>query len=148
MKKKFLYPAFILTFVTLLTLYGGSKVLADDVDGYPPIVQAIADKFGVDESDVTEVFDQERVRIQDQRQALYEQRLSEAVAAGVITQEQSQSISDKHKEYVAEMEAIKLQHRDEMQKWIGDQGIDQDKLMQYIGFGSGGNKMHMGMGSF
>ncbi len=125
--------------MTLLTvgIYGTSQVLADDLGTYPPIVQRIADKFGLNISDVEEVFNQEM----DERHLVLRQniedRLSQAVADGKLTEEQKQALLAKRDEMEAEREANRLDRREEMQKWFSEQGIDPEVLARYGGFAMG-----------
>jgi len=138
--KKVVIPSILVLAFLLVSFYGVNQVLADDVVGYPPIVQKIADKFGLDVEDVGEVFEQERAEMWEKRKQIFEERLSQAVSDGKITEEQKQKILEKRDEWQAERTAERQQHREEMQKWLQDNGIDANALGPYLGFGGFGGK--------
>ena len=74
-----------------------------------------------------------------------EERLSQAVEDGVISEEQKQALQDKWQEMWQERQVEREQHREEMQAWFEEQGIDPEALRQYGGFKMG---MHGGFGGF
>jgi hypothetical protein len=141
--KKILIPTIGLIAAIGLGALGVSAVKADETTTYPPIVQKIAEKFGLNESDVQSVFDQERQDRINQMQQAREQRLEQAVTDGVINEDQKQAIIDKW----SEMQKERQQKEADLQKWFQDQGIDETKLAPYMGFGHhmGPGKMGFGM---
>lgn len=131
----------LLGFIT----YSSSIVLADDQTNYPPFVQTLADKLDVEETAVEDAFDEIRADQFAQRQQLYEDQLDKAVEAGVITEEQMNALMSKHEDMVFQEQQERKQHREEMQAWIAEQGIDQEALQQYMGMPGGHHHMGMGM---
>ena len=116
-------------------------VLAQD-SNYPPIVQKLAEKFNLNQADVQAVFEEERTQRQQERQAAFEEGLTKAVGDGVITEEQKQTLLEKHKT----MQENREQKGAEMKEWTESSGIDFSALSSYIGFGHGrgpGMGMHM-----
>lgn len=139
-KTKYLIASLLLLgFVT----YSSSVVLADDQTDYPPFVQTLADKLGVDETAVEDAFDEIRADHFAERQQMYEDQLNNAIEAGIITEEQKNALLDKHEEMVFQQEQERTQHREEMQAWYDEQGIDQEALQSYM-IGSGNGPHHMG----
>ena len=116
-----------------------SKALAEDSEFTPPIISRLAEKFNLNEDEVQAVFDAVReehgVQMQEQMQQQREERLNQAVADGVITQEQMDALLAKWQEMHEERNAERQQHRTEMDAWFESQGIDHEALMEYGGFG-------------
>lgn len=105
----------ILPLITVAIIAGAGALTvktayAQDLTQYPPIVQKIADKFGLNVTDVQAVFDQDREEHHAQMQAQYEERLNQAVTDGKITEEQKQLILSKQQE-------LMQQHQQDMQDW-------------------------------
>lgn len=78
--------------------------------GIPPmnnLVNAIAQKFNLNTSDVQQVFDQQREQMQAQHEQAYKDRLAQAVKDGKLTQEQSDKITAKMTELKAQRDADK-----------------------------------------
>lgn len=131
MSKKAIIPA--ITLVTLLTIgiIGSKVVSAEESLNTPPIVQRIAETFGLKEEEVEAVFDAVADERKDQMQQYREQKLEQAVSDGVITEEQKTALQNKWQE----MEQKRQEHREEMQVWFEEQGIDPNALREYGGFG-------------
>lgn len=134
--------------------YGAKITFAQDSEVQETVVQKIATKFNLKTSDVQSVFDQARLERQAQLQQLYEQKLTDAVSSGKLTEAKKQLLLVKHKELIAEhtqemakfqtmtpeeRRAERLKERAELEKWASDNGIDISYL---FGFGKGG--MHKG----
>lgn len=100
---------------------------------FPPIVQKLIERFGLNEDEVSQVIEEEREERRQKGKEMMEQRLDEAVADGQITEEQKQAILEKQEQ----MEQEKGQHQEEMKQWAEENGIDWPM------FGSG---MRKGMG--
>ncbi len=160
--KKFIVPAVALG--TVVSLAGISAVSADEADRGPGrMIERLAERFGLDQDDVQSFFDEERQTRQEERQAEYETRLSDAVSAGELTEEQKQLILAKHEEMRTQMEnergnrgeesrEEREAHREEMESrraeleaWAEENGID----MKYFGGqdGKGGPRGGFGAGS-
>jgi hypothetical protein len=151
-KTKILISALVLA-LGGAALFGGSNVYAEGVTGNT-IVSKIASKFGLKESDVQAVFDQNRQEHQAQMQIKFEEQLSQKVKDGKITETQKQLILAKHKEFQANrqstMDSMKNltpeqrktemeKERTELQTWAKNNGIDEQYLMGGRG-GFGGPK--------
>lgn len=129
--------------VGVIGLVGMTSVYAEDSTDYPTIVQNLAEKFGLSESDVQSVF--EETRTQEK-----EERLDELVDDGTITEAQKQLILDKEEEQQTKMEEIMDQSmtaserrdamdalRDEMDTWADENDIPQEALRLCFGPGGG-----------
>lgn len=134
LKKKFVVPTLAAALIATASIAGISVAHADDSGTYTSIVQRLAQRFNLNESDVQQVFDQARTEHQAQMQQNFSDRLEKAVTDGVITEDQKNVLMQKFEEKQNEKE----QNRQDMQNWLKDQGIDMTKLGSYIGFGPHG----------
>lgn len=159
-KKQIVYGSTALFAVALLAGGGVYSVSAANTPGaqMSSIVQKIAQKFGVPQAEVQAVFDAERQEHMQHMQAQAEQRLSDLVTAGKITQAQKELVLSKQKELEANrqasFEALKDKtqaerraameaQRTELEAWAKANGIDAQYLM--FGHGKGGHRGGMGM---
>src|SRR4030042_3707431 len=133
--KKIVIPSIITLAVVLASIYGGNYVFANDAVSSPPIISKIAQKFNLNEQEVNEVFEQERQEMWQNRQKIQEERLNQAVTDGIITQEQKTKLLEKMNEWQADKTTQRQEHREEMQTWMEKNGIDHDKLREYLGMG-------------
>lgn len=134
---------------------GAATVSAQTVDdsGYPSIVTKIAEKFNLNQAEVKAVFDEEREVHHADMQQKMEDRLTEAVKAGELTEAQKQAILTKQEEMQTEREAnfeamknmtkeerqaAMEAKRTELQTWAESQGIDIKYLMMFDRGGHGG----------
>jgi len=137
-----------------------SYVSAQDSGNYPSIVQKIAEKFNLNESEVKAVFDEDRDERHAEMQAKWVERLDDLVNDGKITVEQKQAILDKHEEMQSKMEELQdlspeerkqkmLEFRDQLKDWADEQGIDLPLIGPLTGgFGHGhGMGFRMGPGA-
>lgn len=76
---------------------------ANSPSGVPSVVQEIANKFNLNESDVQAVFTQHRQEMQAKMESNYETYLGNLVKTGKITQEQEQLILNEHKQLMSQM---------------------------------------------
>ena len=135
------------------------SVSADDSSDWGPATFAnrIAERFGLNQDEVQGVFDevhQERHQArQVERESHFQDALSQAVANGTLTQEQSSAFEAKHQEIQAEREANIESWKDlspeerqsfaqdrhqEMEQWLSDNGIDTSVMEEIMGgFGEG-----------
>ncbi|MCA9364578.1 MAG: hypothetical protein KC736_01665 [Candidatus Moranbacteria bacterium] len=151
----------------------GTSFAHENGDGVS-IVQRIAEKFGLSEDDVQAVFDEERESHQQEMQQREEERLSNLVSEGKITEEQRQAIFAKKEDMRSQMEAnrpnkgsreefdslteeerhVKMEERKvemeerqkEIESWLEENGISED-VWREIGFGGGlhgGHSFHVG----
>lgn len=121
----------------------------------PNLVQMIAQKFNLNQNDVQAVFDQAKQQQMANRQTKIDNRLTQAVKDGVITDAQKQLIVNKLQEIQTQRQNTKdqfknmtpQQRRDAMQRqiqdlqqWAKDNNIDLTKLKGIFGFGMGMGK--------
>ncbi|OGV91734.1 hypothetical protein A3A66_04075 [Microgenomates group bacterium RIFCSPLOWO2_01_FULL_46_13] len=140
MIRKSTIPILAIVTLVLIATVGLNKVKAVDNTSSLSIVDKLSEKFNLNESDVQTVFDDVHQERLQEMNTLREQKLTEAVEAGTITETQKQALLNKWQELEQERE----QKRQEMQTWFEDQGIDETKLAPYLGFGHHGG-FHQGM---
>ena len=134
----------------------GVAYAASNIQNTNPIdslVNAIATKFNLNPSDVAQVVEQQHAQMEAQHQQEYKDRLSQAVTAGTLTQEQSDKIIAKQQELRAQREALKnefqnmteSQRHDVMQQkfeqikqWAQDNNIPEEYMRPNMGMGHGG----------
>jgi hypothetical protein len=143
MTKKILITLIVLGGLVSTGYFGAGAIFANDNNPHQTLITRIAQKFNLNESDVEAVFqsvvDERQAEMQKQR----EERLNKAVSDGVITEEQKKAFLTKMQEDQEE----RGQNKGEMQGWFEEQGIDQTKLRDYLGFGGhGGRGMGSGLG--
>jgi hypothetical protein len=97
LNKKIAFPLIALTMVGA-TLIGGTQVLAEARGTSDTLVQRIAERFNLNQSEVQAVFDEVQQERHREMEAQYEARLNQAVADGKITEQQKQLILDKREE--------------------------------------------------
>lgn len=140
MNKKLLFiPA-----LALVGLLSYSTIAQADDNSVGPwheqMVQDLAAKLGVSEDSVEsalgEVREQHRAEFQAEHQLRFEERLQTLVDEGKLTEGQREAWVAKHEEWTAEREAERATHKQEMQAWLEEQGIDVSAL----------GPMGMGMG--
>lgn len=125
---------------------------AQDTTVYPPIVLRLAERFNLNVEDVEDVFEEERAEHHAEILQSFEDRLTEAVANGKITEDQKQAILDKHEEMQAKMEELRSQdldreemheemkaYHDELRAWAEEQGIEMPFMT--FKFGGQGGRM-------
>ena len=133
MNKKLLIPTLGLFALVGLGVLGASAVSAQDGE-YPPFIEGLSERFGLNQDEVKTFFDEQMEVRHDQMMQAKEERLDQVVADGVITEEQKQALLNKWEEMRQERE----QERKEMQAWFEENGIDQEALRDYWGFGPKG----------
>lgn len=116
------------------------------------LVNAIAEKFSLNPSEVQAVFDAEKIKAEAQRESTYESNISTAVAEGNLTQTQADLIIDKHKVIEAERQNFENSDNDEtsnmknqidsLRSWAQENNIP----IQYLYFGPKEHMYGMGMG--
>jgi len=121
------------------------------------LVQKLADKFGLNKDDVQAVFDEAHASREAEMETKYEERLTQLVSDGKITEDQKTLILAKHKDLEAnrkaEMDSFKSMTADErktamdakrteLENWAKENNIDVHYLMgMFHGKGHG----HPGM---
>lgn len=138
--KKYIASMLIAVATIAVVTVGAIAVNAQISDGeYPPIVERIAERFGLNESEVESFFDEVREERREKKQIRAEERLSQAVADGLITEEQKQLIIEKKAELKDEKESLRglepeerreamQELRAEFEEWAEDNGIDLSEL--------------------
>lgn len=142
--KSIIVPAIVLgAALTGAILWNNTGVDAANNERRSEMAKELATKLNVEESKVTEAMDQIHVERRTERQAERKvevsTKLDQAVTDGVVTAEQKQKILDK----MAENQTVNTdgqnrgKNREIMEQWFTDNGIDFDKIHDYIGFGPG-----------
>lgn len=154
-KKQIAYGSTAALAVALLVGGGVYTAQAASTQGtqVSSLVQKIAQKFGVPQADVQAVFDANKQEHMQHMQAQAEQRLTDLVTAGKITQAQKDLIVVKQKElqanHQANFEVMKGKtqaerktamdaQRTELEAWAKTNGIDLRYLMPFGGMGGRG----------
>lgn len=124
--------------------FGVSSVFAQDTTNAHPmdsLVQKIASKFNLKQNDVQAVFDEVRTERQKVMQTANEERLSQLVKEGKITEAQKQLLLQKHTEMQGKMgermrnlspdekQSQRNAKRAEMETWAKENNIDVQYLM-------------------
>jgi len=148
---KLVKPTALIVGVIMVVLLSVSYASAQE-STYPPIVQRLAQKFNLNESDIQAVFDEERDERFAEIQARWQERLDDLVSEGKITEEQKKAIIAKHEEIHNKMIETKDMDpedrretmqalRDDFKKWAEEQGIDTTFLGPFAkGYGMGFKK--------
>lgn len=134
--KKFLMSVITLGVLISVGYFGSGFVNAQDSNPRDALVIQIAEKFNLDKSDVQAVFDAVMEERLSEMKKKREDRLNQAISDGVITEDQKNALLSK----IEEHRTKRLQNREEMQKWFSEQGIDETKLREYLGFNGHGHK--------
>lgn len=126
----------------------GAKAFWGDPENRGELAKKIAEKFNLNQGEVEGVMNQFREEKQAQMQERQTERLSELVSEGKLTEEQKKAIIAKREEMRSnrpeniqnlseeERKALMEKHREEMDKWMEDNGIDHETFM--LGMGPGG----------
>ena len=144
MNKKVMIPAIVLGLVATGAIVWNSGVAKAYFGGSDEnrgnMAEELATKLNVSTDQVSTAMEQIRTEHQTERKAEVSTKLDKAVADGVINTEQKQKILDKVAENQAnrgEMRGQKGKNRETMEQWYKDNGIDFEKIHDYIGFGQG-----------
>lgn len=153
MNKKLVIP--VVAFgVLAASLVAATQISAQETPAMQTIVQKIAQKFGLNETDVQGVFDEFSTEKKAQMQAMLEQKLTQAVTDGKITEPQKQAILTKFSEMknqkldlqnwknktVEEKRAAMEAKHAEMEKWATQNGLSWTMFHELLGgkgFGKG-----------
>ena len=135
MKKRIIIPTALALALILTSVYIVNQVKAEDLSPYPPIVQKIANRFGLKVDDVKEVFDQEKSDMWAKKRQGLEVLLQETVKDGKLTEDQKNKILEKRDELQADHKAQSETQKEELQIWAKENGINLDNLGKYLRFG-------------
>lgn len=120
----------VLTLVSAGAITFGAVSASAHFGDNSEFTKTLAQKLGVSEDNVKSAVDSIRTEKKAQMQKNFEERLSQAVKDGKITEDQKSKILAKNKELQTNRQAKKT----ELEKWSKDNGID----IKYIGpFGHG-----------
>lgn len=155
MKKKLLIALAIFGVI----LFAGVSVNAQNRNFHDDLIKKIAGKFNLKEGDVSSVFNEFHNDRQAERQREIEDKLSQAVKDGKITEAQKQAILKHHGEIrnsnpnpgkfrnlTREQKQEKMQaKREEMKTWAADNGLNLETLHEITGFSKGFGGRGFGM---
>ena len=163
--KKLILPAAIAA-VGIISFAGLSTVSADNEETgkFGQMGQRFAQRFGLDQTEVESFLQEDRQAMRQERkeemQAKSDEKLSEAVDNGIITEDQKAALIAKREENkpdmgenrdlsVEEREALRETNKADMESWANDNGIDLEALHEYLGGPQGPRegKSGRGMGS-
>lgn len=145
-KKILLVPALVVTVVGA-SLWASTQTFAQTPtsDPHAALVQKLADKFNLNKDEVQKVFDEQRVEHKVIMKQKMEDKLSQLVKDGKITEEQKTKLQNKlnemHANREAEMEEMKSMtpeqrkeamkaHKEELKKWAQENDIDLNVFME------------------
>jgi hypothetical protein len=134
-------------------MFGVSQVSAQNTNGSSDLVQMIAQKFNLPQDQVQQVFSEHKEKHHVQMQVKMEERLTQLVSDGKLTESQKQAIIAKMvemkntfkpetlKDLTSDDRREKMeQHKREMDEWALSQGIDPSLLMFKMKMGRGMHK--------
>lgn len=139
--KKIIAPILVVAVMIVASAYV-LPVYARRGAGSEDMVTRLAEKLGVDESEVQEVFDEAKAERHAEMMQMLEEKLQKLVGEGKLSQELMDEWLDKVSEFHSEMDSFSSltpderremmkEHRDEMKIWMDENGIDPSVL----GFG-------------
>jgi hypothetical protein len=117
-----------------LGLHKASSVNANDISSYHPWVSQLAERFNLDENEVSTFFSEQKQEKLEQMQGTKEEKLNQAVADGIITEGQKMALLERWQEMYAQKIQRVTQQKQEMQNWFEEQGIDYETLHDYLGY--------------
>ena len=154
--KKHLVAAGIATAIGITGLTGVAVAnAATDTNTSSPmsgLVDAIATKFNLNKADVQSVFDEQRTKMEAERETQVKDEVAQLVKDGKLTQDQADKINAKRAELKAAREAARTSDstktreqmktemdakRTELETWAKDNGIDTAYLRYVFGGGPG-----------
>jgi len=129
--------------VAAFALVAGTATLhsvnAEGSGNYPPIVQRIAERFGLNPDEVQDEFQTMHEEHKAEREAQHNAHLDQLVSEGVLTQEEREELEAMHESHMAdrydwkdmtaeERMAKRKEQRTEMEAWATENGIDLSEL--------------------
>ncbi len=132
MNKKIILPLLALTVaIGAGTVIIKSVSAADSGTQRASIVQKLATKFGLQETDVEAVFDDNRAEMQKEREQAFTDKLNKAVTDGKLTTAQKDAVLAKHAEMKNMRDAERedrQQKRTKLTQWAEANNIDPSFL--------------------
>ena len=130
-----------------MALASANFVSAQDLNGHSSLITKIAQKFNLNETDVTAVFEEERNQRHAEMKAQMEEKLNQAVKDGKITEAQKTAILGKMDEMrnnhpesgqfkglsKEQMRGQMEEKRTEMETWASKTGLTLDTLHELMG---------------
>ncbi len=138
--KKTIVVALVVAALATISIFGAGLVIAQTLGDYPPIIQKIADKFGLNVDDVKAVFDEDQEARHEEMHAQCEASLDEAVEDGKITEPQKQELQtllDKKKTLHEDTKDLAPEerreametHHSEITQWAEDNDVDLKDIL-------------------
>jgi hypothetical protein len=90
------------------------------------IVNALAQKFNLNVSDVQQVFDDQHMQMEAEHSQMLADRLNQAVKDGKLTQDQADKITAKQKELEGQPKSAIQKRMADLKQWATDNGIPQE----------------------
>jgi len=141
LRRKIIFPLLVILTLVGAVVFGVAGVSAQTPESpASTLVQLLAHKFGLKQTDVQAVFDQHRATRQKEMEAKYIEFLDQAVKNGNLTAAQKQLLVTKHQEFVSDRRA----DRSALKTWAGENNIDLKYLFGGFGHGRGGMRGMMG----
>jgi len=127
-KKTIVIISVVLSVLLVAGVLGTGIVLAASNSSYPPIVEKLAEKLNVSNSDVSTAFDEVRQERRQEVRERFEEQLDQAVKDGKITEEQKEVILKKHIEIQEQQEEV-MELRQDLKNWADENDIDLRDVM-------------------
>lgn len=159
MRKRIILPTILLTGALAVGSLGFARAYAQENGSYPPIVQKLAERFGLKEEDVADVFEEIKDERMANMHAKFATRLDDAVADGKLTEEQKQKLLDHHEKMQDKMEEWKdlpaderhekmKEFHEEFKNWLEENDIELPMMVfraekPFLGHGFKGEKIFL-----
>lgn len=108
----------------------GATALASSTGKGNSLVDKIAKQFNLKTEDVQKVFDQDKVDHRAKMEQKYENRLTQAVKDGKLTEDQKTKILAKHKELTARLEAQREANKDKRDEFASMTDTERQKAIE------------------
>lgn len=122
--KKIIIPVVFLA-IAGVALIGGTQAFAEENGKTTTLAQKLATRFNLNQDEVGQFFEEVHREKSEEMKVRFEERLSQAVAKGEITEAQKKLIMDKHSEMRTSME----NGREELKAWLEENGISEEYFM-------------------
>ena len=145
MKSKIILLGLTVALLATLGIAGTNGVGANDNTTFPPAIQALIDRFDLNEDEVSEVLEETRAQKHEEKRALMGEKLDGLVSEGKLTEEQKSKLLTKLDEMKAnneewrnidkeEVMEIMRQRKEEMKSWAKSEGINLEEIFLGEGF--------------
>jgi len=143
---KILIPILGLTALLVFAGIGIGNSKAFGPADHDSLIQKLAERFNLNREEVEEFFEQQKQQHQEEMKAREEERLNQLVGDGKLTQAQKNALIAKREEWRREnadmgekfrnmsweeRQQVMKEHREEMDKWLEENGIDWEVLREY-----------------